>query len=165
MCFSGPVRVLSLQSTEQVQVLWLLLLQLRHWFLEDSRAEELLQLSVGRKSERKTWDDFTLCMHHKKQSQGNCAAHSRTNTAANPTPKPHMLCITATVWFDQPGYSVKGSNTPRVFLLILWILWLESHCKGFSELLAGIFCFMESPWRWIADKGVQVCIHPSIYLQ
>lgn len=47
MCFAGPVRVLLLQSTEQVQGLWSLLLQLRHWFQEGSRAEEFLQLSVG----------------------------------------------------------------------------------------------------------------------
>lgn len=56
MCFVGPVRVLLLQSTEQVQGLWLLLLQLRHWFQEGSRAEELLQLSVGiKEGEGRSW--------------------------------------------------------------------------------------------------------------
>ena len=126
-CFSAPVRVLLLQSIEQVQGLWLLLLRLRHWFQEGSRAEELLLLSVGRKqSERKAWHGFTSCMHHKDQSQGNWTARLKpTTAAANPAPKHHTFCIAGTVGFDQSGYCQRTKYIHLVFLPSLWILYIS----------------------------------------
>lgn len=133
-CFSGPVRVLLLQSTEQAQVLWLLLLQLRHWFLEGSRGEELLQLSIGRKeSEWKTWTD-------RQHTQ-------TTTTAASPTPKHPTFCITVTVW------SVK------IFCQRIKYAWssplqlvdsatLITHCKTIRKLqIATYFYFSRTPCK------------------
>lgn len=109
MCFAGPVRVLLLQSTEQVQGLWLLLLQLRHWFQEGSRAEEHLQLSVGiKEGERKI---FTWGMHHKDQFQGKgqCSTNS---SCSHSHPKCQKFSTAGTANVISQGCSQRPRHPP-----------------------------------------------------
>lgn len=123
MCFVGPVRVLLLQSTEQVQGLWLLLLQLRHWFQEGSRAELLLQLSVVIKE----GEGKILA------SPGVCT--TKTNFRVRDNAQPTAAAVTtipnvpSSALLAQPMWSVRASlrdpDTHPVFLPSLGILFIS----------------------------------------
>lgn len=141
MCFSGPVRVLLLQSTEQVQGLWLLLLQLRHWFQEGSRAKELLQLSVGRKEgEGNILASLGVCT-----TKINFRVRDNVQpTAAAVTPTPN---VTSSALLVQPMWSVRASlrdpDTQPVLLPSLCIL-----CISVSVFLP-IMCSKRRLYRFV----------------
>lgn len=148
MCFAGPVRVLWLQSTEQVQGLWLLLLQLRHWFQEGSRAEELLQLSVGiKEGEGKILAWLGAC-------------NTKTNFRVRDNVRPTAAAVrgtpnvTSSVQISLPMWSVRASlRDPDTQLVLLSPAW------AFSVFLFLYF----SPLCTVKESFTGLCIFCNLY--